>query len=68
MPFFGTDTKSNILKGQYTWSYLYSSVKSRAVREHNSSMDSCDKYGTPNLMALKAKHDNPSIAPPFSEM
>jgi len=60
--------KGNRLRGIYTWSYLYSSVKSRAVREHNSSMDSCDKYGTPNLTALKAKHDNPSIAPPFSEM
>ena len=68
MSFGRTDTRSNRLKGQYTWSYVISSVKSRAVRLYVSGTALCDIHGIPNAMALYAKHTNPPSAPPFYDV
>ena len=63
-----TDTRRNTLRSQYTWPYVISSVKSRAARLYVSGNALCDIHGTPNEIALCAKHTNPPSAPPFYDI
>ena len=58
------NTKSNRLRGIYTWSYLIASVKSRAARYLVSSIALCDDFGVPNALALSTKGVHPPSAPP----
>ena len=68
MSFGWTDTRCDTLRGQYTWSYLIASVKSRAARYLVSSNALCDKFGVPNGEALSAKTTNPPSAPPYYDI
>lgn len=58
----------NRLRGVYTWSYLCSCVKSRAVRVFVSDNALCDKFGVPNAFALSTKAVHPPSAPPFYDI
>ena len=56
--------KGNRLRGVYTWAYLATCVKSRAVRHLVSCNALCDKFGVPNALALSTKGVHPPSAPP----
>ena len=68
MSFGWTDTRSDTLRGQYTWPYIISCVKSRAVRVYVSDNALCDKFGVPNALALSTKDVHPPSAPPFYDI
>ena len=61
-----SDIRCNTVRGQYTWSYLISSVMSRAVRSLISGEALSHKHGRPNGGFFCFLSSIPPVGPPIS--
>lgn len=65
MAYGKTDIRRNTVRGQYTWSYLFSYPKSREVRKMIASKALSDKHGIPNGGFLCSICSTPPVGPPI---
>ena len=65
MAFREKNIRRNTVRGQYTWSYLFSHLKSRAERKLIASEALSDKHGRPNRGFLCLMCSTPPFGPPI---
>jgi len=68
VPFFGTDTYTTTVMGQFTWSFIAAIGGSGASRRMVSNKVCLCDYAIVSDLLVSALSQNPVAAPPYSYM